>query len=547
MAESSLQVILPRLFRSLLLTARIGPFGGACESLRWSTVSYSCQVLLWRGHQCILIVLSHLLRSKLIVPQDQWKKKKQTKEQAAAARRAKLDPDSAKSAKDVMDERARKRKAEEIEDFDGSDIEGVEKELPKEGLKTPKSKKAKKQKTSDTNGEPQKVKDDATEKKSSNKEEKRQAKLERKKEKKEKAKQTEKPTKSNTPVEADDEDGAMEVDTTEEPALEAEAESLMAGDNLPNNEIGDFDAEGLEEKEEATENVSASTSPSPPSPTFDKDPSTNTSTSSIIPPTKAPKHIKLPTDPELLRSRLAARIETLRAARKADGPDGRPARNRQELLEARRKKEEQKRTHKKELRLQAKAEEDARREAALASARDSPASSLLSPAIRSPDHNFSFGRVSFADGQTLNDDLSGLKAAPKKKGPQDVATALLASEKKRLRIAGLDDEKRADIEEKDLWLNAKKRAHGEKVRDDTSLLKKTLKRKEKQKKKSEKEWGERKEGVAKSQAMKQKKREANLKERRDGKGVKGKKVKGKKTKAKSRPGFEGSFGSGKRK
>jgi hypothetical protein len=222
-------------------------------------------------------------------------------------------------------------------------------------------------------------------------------------------------------------------------------------------------------------------------------------------------------------------------------------------MEARRKKEEQRRAHKKELRLKAKAEEDARREAALASARDSPASSLMSPAIHSPEHNFSFGRVAFSDGQRLSDDLSALRDAPKKRGPQDAATALAANEKKRQRIAGFDDEKRADIEEKDLWLNAKKRAHGEKVRDDTSLLKKTLKRKEKQKKKSEKEWGERKEGIAKSQAMKQKKREENLKKRRDEKGSKGKgKGKGKsagskKPKVKSRPGFEGSFGSAKRK
>jgi hypothetical protein len=201
--------------------------------------------------------------------------------------------------------------------------------------------------------------------------------------------------------------------------------------------------------------------------------------------------------------------------------------------------------------MKARAEEDARREVALASARDSPASSMMSPRIHSPDHNFSFGRVAFADGQTLTDDLSSLKEAPKKRGPQDAATALAATEKKRLRIAGLDDEKRADIEEKDLWLNAKKRAHGEKVRDDTSLLKKTLKRKEKMKKKSEKEWTERKEGVAKSQAMKQKKREENLKKRRDEKGSKGKgkgkSVKSKKPKVKSRPGFEGSFGSSKRK
>ena len=97
----------------------------------------------------------------------------------------------------------------------------------------------------------------------------------------------------------------------------------------------------------------------------------------------------------------------------------------------------------------------------------------------------------------------------------------------------------------------KKRAHGEKVRDDTSLLKKTLKRREKAKKKSESEWKERKDGVAKGQAMKQKRREENLKKRSEEKGGKGKKKGGAKGGAKpkakmSRPGFEGSFTGKKR-
>ncbi|KAH9215065.1 surfeit locus protein 6-domain-containing protein [Leptodontidium sp. 2 PMI_412] len=491
---------------------------------------------------------------------DQWKKKKQTKEQAAAARRAKLDPDSAtsKTAKDVMDERARKRKLAELEELDGSDVEGVEKEQPKEGLKLAQDKKVKKQKTTnDTDATAQTSAEESKAERKAAKLEKQKLKAgkkaEKRKEKKSITKQKLQEKSGNksegqkadieivADIEADDEPAEEDEKVASE--VEADDDDAVDDEELPGDEIGHFEADGLEEQ-----NESVSPSPSPPSPTFDNptDPSANTSTSSVIPPATAPKHIKLPTDPELLRSRLAARIEALRAARKADGPDGRPARNRQELLEARRKKEEQRKAHKKELRLKAKIEEDAKREAALASARDSPASSMMSPIIHSPEHNFSFGRVAFADGQELSEDLTALKNAPTKRGPQDAASALKATEKNRLRLAGLDDTKRADIEEKDLWLNAKKRAHGEKVRDDTSLLKKTLKRKEKSKKKSEKEWSERKEGVAKSQAMKQKKREENLQKRRDGKGVKGKgskgkSVKGKKPKVKSRPGFEGSF------
>ena len=145
----------------------------------------------------------------------------------------------------------------------------------------------------------------------------------------------------------------------------------------------------------------------------------------------------------------------------------------------------------------------------------------------------------------MTSDLTTILDAHKQKGPQDPRTALEAASRRGERLAALDPVKRADIEEKDVWLNAKKRAHGERVRNDTSLLKKTLKRKEQVKKKSEKEWGERLEGVAKGKAFKQKKREENLQKRRDEKGVKGKKkgklVKGKKPKMKARPGFEGSF------
>ena len=95
-------------------------------------------------------------------------------------------------------------------------------------------------------------------------------------------------------------------------------------------------------------------------------------------------------------------------------------------------------------------------------------------------------------------------------------------------------------------MNARKKAQGERIRDDTSLLKKTLKRKEKSKKKSEKEWGERIEGVQNGQALRQKKREANIQKRKEEKGVKGKNKKGgkggtRKGKPKARPGFEGSF------
>lgn len=167
---------------------------------------------------------------------------------------------------------------------------------------------------------------------------------------------------------------------------------------------------------------------------------------------------------------------------------------------------------------------------------------IFSP--RSPmqqDNYFTFGRVAFEDGQvadTVNGDSVEIR---KKKLPNDPKQQLEMAKKKQERLSGYNESKRKDIEEKDRWLAAKKKVHGERVRDDGNLLKKALKRKEKAKSKSEKEWKEREDGVKKGQQMRQKKREENLTKRREEKGGKGKgkgKPKGK-PKKKGRPGFEG--------
>lgn len=253
---------------------------------------------------------------------------------------------------------------------------------------------------------------------------------------------------------------------------------------------------------------------------------------------------------EELQKRLQARLTAFRATRKADGPDGNPVRSRAELIEARRQAEARRKQRKKELRKQSKEEEArakeeevrAKTEAELALLRGSgsPIGSpgdifSLSSRRSSPDRasqNFGFGRVAWGDGTHLDKEGSALNPAHKRKGPSDPRTALEAATKKRQRLASLDETKRADIEDKDAWLNAKKKVHGERVRDDTSLLKKALKRKENQKSKSEKKWQERIRGVEKGKEMRQKKREDNLRKRKE--------EKGKKRKVK-RPGFEGTF------
>jgi hypothetical protein len=511
--------------------------------------------------------------------QDQWKKKKQTKAEAKVAKRNKLDPDSElnKNAKEIMDERARnKRKLRDMQEAEaGSEEEDdvsldidVEKEKPGEGLK----KKASEPETEETASKKLKLADEDEPEKEMT--EKQKAKAEKKAAKQKKKEEKEAKKKSKLEAKADGtsmEAPAEEVDVEAEEEEEEQTASAkkdkqrqkkaqeVIHESTESDPVPEADAEmeqisvpGLVDEDEST---SAST---PHSPVFDAAPatsnpssveaaSTTTSLASAVAPSEKPKHIKIPTDTTALRARLAARIEALRAARKADGSDGKPILTRAELIEERRRKQAQRKAHKKELRLKAKQEEDVKREEALASARNSPGGSLMSPMIPINDDietSFSFGRVAFADGTALSRDLTYEKEAGEKKKKLDPKSALAKVEAQKRRLAELDEDKRKDILEKEVWLAARRKTEGEKVRDDEGLLKKAVKRKEKAKQKSEKEWKERKAGVAKGIYDRQKKREANLQARRDGKGQKGKKKSGPTKKKAARPGFEGSFSVG---
>ena len=458
---------------------------------------------------------------------------------------------------DEMEESARKRKREEE-----GEVEEVEEITPEQSKEATKIRKGNNKKQRKMDGDEQQNNDelgkaeenDATavriikaEKKrmkrerKRSKEEARVAKMKAKKERKEQKKVITEDPKPDTDLEAKDD----EV-TTDEIDMDPIEIDDTAGKSSPSKST-------------------TTTSSKAPSPIFDA-PNVQSGTSSIssitapVTSSKPSQEIsseapqKPRADPEELRLRLQQKLEALRAARKADKEDGSVARTREELIESRRKKTEQRKAHKKALRQQAKEEEQ--REKALALSRGSPllSPSGMSPAglhgqspLGEPSNNFSFGRISFKDGHTMTANLDSMLDPHKAKGPQDARTALEAAGKRAERLSALDPNKRADIEEKDMWLNARKRAHGERVRDDTSLLKKALKRKEKQKKKSEKEWSERLEGVAKGQAARQKKREDNLQKRREEKGGKGKKKGKGATKKKARPGFEGSFRAGGKK
>lgn len=507
-------------------------------------------------------------------PSEQWRAQKQSKEEKRAARKAKLDPANQKSALDVMKEREKKRKRElGIEDVEPASAEPTDE----------RAESGKRVKTAHENG-------DADDKRRQ-KAEKRKEKRERKKEKAEKLRSRREARKARPEAEESADPKADGTTQIEDGDQLGDADTAGKDDEVDITGFANSDHDELA----GAAGDDASSAPSSPvvdSPAFDisANHSTVSSSSSILPPANddelGPKdlahHVSQPQNPSgpskpalsislprpssasslarssdstkgtaspklqlpnidqaVLQERLRTRIEELRARRKADGPDGQPAKSRQELLDQRRKKEDQRKAHKKELRRKAKEEEALKQEERLRGS-GSPLSGgdIFSP--RTEANNFSFSRLAFGDGSMADPSASTLVDAPRRKGPQDAKGALMAAENKQKRLSGLDEQKRADIGEKDLWLNAKKRAHGERVRDDTSLLKKALKRKEKQKGKSELAWQEREQSVVKGKEMKQKKREGNLAKRRQEKGgKKGSPIK--KGQKKGRPGFEGRF------
>ncbi|KAH8197003.1 hypothetical protein TruAng_008823 [Truncatella angustata] len=500
---------------------------------------------------------------------NQWKKKKQSKAQASESRRNKLDPDSKlnRSVKEVMEEQAQKKRKRDqgLEDSadEWSEVEGIDAEKPGQGLK--------KKKQRPVPQEPELTEEEKR------KEEKKAARKERKAERQalrdEEAEYQKRNVKSGVnkvklgprglqPDSTEDSKPASNP-TSEAPQEPVEDDHDETDDSSEVQDLEMPDLADLAGDEEDAEQKpdSATASPSEPeSPLFDTNgtaadsagqpPSTTTSISSTTAPSDKPKQLKIPKDTEALRARLAAKIQTLRAARKADGPDGKPIRTRQELIESRRETEAKRKAHKKEVRKKALDEENRKREEALASARNSPGS-ILSPAVDLADTNFTFGRVAFGDGAQLSNDLSHVLNNAKKKGPSDAKTALLKVQNEKKRLEQMNEEKRKDVEDKEMWLSARKRAEGEKIRDDEKLLKKAVKRKEVQKSKSEKAWRERAEGVQKAMKQRAAKREANIKERKDQKlmGKSGKKKGGAKKGGakKGRAGFEGSSFGGKKK
>jgi hypothetical protein len=219
-----------------------------------------------------------------------------------------------------------------------------------------------------------------------------------------------------------------------------------------------------------------------------------------------------------LRARLASKIQELREKRKAPGTSvkGAPL-NREAILEARRHRQEALKAKKQLKRKREEEEEENHKQDDEQDSDDEENDAEIT------NGRLIFSQIMFKDGQKVSSDLSHMKEQKVKKGPRDLLGQLKHVAAKKAKIASLDNDKKQQVLEKSQWSRAILQAEGEKVRDDEKLLKKSLKLQNKRKKKSEKEWKERKDNVAKGIQARQTKREENLAKRREMKGQKGKK------------------------
>ncbi|KAF9417577.1 hypothetical protein BGZ94_009929 [Podila epigama] len=254
-------------------------------------------------------------------------------------------------------------------------------------------------------------------------------------------------------------------------------------------------------------------------------------------PAQAPKSITE------LRAKLEERLAKFRGRRGATDPSANPTNkptSRQAILEARLKRKKDKKASQK---LAKEKRAAGGSEGLVVKEQDTSASSTAGGRPSASSINDK-GEVRFSKFE-----FSGLQK--KKKGPTDAKAQLNMVEAHKEKLAALeaaDPEKANALKEKDTWKKALQLAHGEKVKDDVKLLKKTIKREETFKKKSAKEWSERKSTISKAKDQKQKKREENIKARIDAAKDRGKKGdkkanKGNKGgKPKARAGFEGKNG-----
>lgn len=115
-------------------------------------------------------------------------------------------------------------------------------------------------------------------------------------------------------------------------------------------------------------------------------------------------------------------------------------------------------------------------------------------------------------------DFSGIGNEKPKKQENDPKKILQNLQKQKEKLQKLEAEgaadKVAEIKEKTAWKNAIAKAHGEKVKDDPELLKKSVKRREEKQQHSKKKWEKRLENVKRLKDERQKKRTDNIEKRK---------------------------------
>ncbi|KAI7163995.1 hypothetical protein KC352_g26404, partial [Hortaea werneckii] len=225
-------------------------------------------------------------------PSEQWNRKKQTKEQKKAAKKAKLDPANQKSALDIMKERERKRKRELGEDEDddeageGADDDGKEGGEKRQKVENEDAGEAKRR----AKAEKRKEKRDAKKEKIVAKKSKAEAKKSAKQDQDLDEALTEKKMATQSKDNEEEDEETDGDDDDENAGTDADLSAFDAS-GLTDGPSLDLDGEGSDEEEDHDSASSAPSSPANDSPAFDvsANHSTASSSSSILPPTQAEK------------------------------------------------------------------------------------------------------------------------------------------------------------------------------------------------------------------------------------------------------------------
>ncbi|CAH1271333.1 SURF6 [Branchiostoma lanceolatum] len=223
---------------------------------------------------------------------------------------------------------------------------------------------------------------------------------------------------------------------------------------------------------------------------------------------------------EDLRQRLQAKIQQMKAVRKAPKPQDLATQRSKRQAKKERQKQRKKTANKTGTQTKGKVFEEG-------------------TAAKKPDGTPVLnqeGKLVFSKFDFTSDVASSKKKG--KEAPKHLKKLLAKAEDKKQKIKDLKNEnlgKAHEVEQKSKWKSALQKAQGVKLKDDPELLKKSIKRKDQIKKKSKKQWKERKDQVEANIKKKQNKRSDNLKARKQQKVSN--KIKKAKKKGRVIPGF----------